>query len=344
MNIRPLIMLSLTGLIMSACAPTRPTAVVEPIEAVTAKPQPADVFGHSANGDYHGVITYTDGTMHPMAAKVIDYGPEGYRASLLPEFDTRVEVIAVLEGDEANLQSTEGSANQATAVIEGEMLIGVVEGDHGGIFRLKRTLRLSPTLNSPAPKDAMVLLGNGDLSAWVHPDGRPVEWTPIAGGFQVKSGTQSAVTAQKFTNFTLHLEFRTPVMLEKRGQQRGNSGMYLQGRYEVQVLDSYGLKGENNEAGGIYEIAPPLVNMAAPPGQWQTYGVEFTAARYDAAGNKTARAQVTVKHNGVIIHDNLQLPQPTPGGIDQDETIPGGLFLQDHGDPVEFRNIWIIEN
>jgi hypothetical protein len=127
-----------------------------------------------------------------------------------------------------------------------------------------------------------------------------------------------------------------------RDQGRGNSGVYIQSRYEVQVLDSFGLEGEDNECGGIYSIAKPAVNMCLPPLAWQTYDIDFTAARYDEQGNKTKNARVTIKHNGVVIHDNLELPHGTPGR-NAEGPGPDALFLQDHGNPVAFRNIWAVE-
>ena len=119
--------------------------------------------------------------------------------------------------------------------------------------------------------------------------------------------------------------------------------MFLQGRYEVQVLDSFGLVGKNNECGGIYSIFDPKVNMCLPPLSWQTYDVEFTAARYaNNNGKKIKNARVTIRHNGVIIHDNRELPKGTPGK-DAEGSTPGILYLQGHGNPVVYRNIWVVK-
>jgi hypothetical protein len=169
-------------------------------------------------------------------------------------------------------------------------------------------------------------------------------WTVRDGVMEVNPGTGSIVTKRKFTDYRLHLEFRTPFMPEAEGQARGNSGVYMQGRYEIQVLDSYGLRGEDNECGGIYKVAASAVNMCAPPGQWQSYDITFKAPRFDGAGNKIDDARLTVLHNGVRIHDALRIPGPTGGALDQDVNAPGGIMLQDHGNLVQYRNIWLKES
>ncbi len=153
----------------------------------------------------------------------------------------------------------------------------------------------------------------------------------------------SLVSKKKFGDHKLHIEFMTPLMAKARGQARANSGVYLQERYEVQVLDSYGLEGRDNECGGIYKIAAPAVNMCAPPLQWQTYDITFYAAQVDAAGKVVKNARMTVVHNGVTILDDLELAGTTAGGINYDLSKPGGIYLQDHGNLVRFRNIWVEE-
>ena len=151
------------------------------------------------------------------------------------------------------------------------------------------------------------------------------------------------ISKRTFTDHKLHVEFRTPFEPKKRGQGRGNSGVYLQGRYEVQVLDSYGLEGRSNECGGVYGVGAPRVNMCAPPLQWQTYDITFTAPRFDQGGKLLKHARMTVVHNGVLIHDNVEVPRPTTACWDRNITEPGGLHLQDHGNRVRYRNIWAVE-
>jgi hypothetical protein len=133
-----------------------------------------------------------------------------------------------------------------------------------------------------------------------------------------------------------------PFMPEARGQGHGNSGLYLQGRYEVQMLDSFALEGKDNECGGLYRIASPRVNMCLPPLTWQTYDVDFTAAKYDETGQKLVNAKISVKHNGVLIHENQELPGPTASAPRKEDGTPGPVYLQNHGNPVRYRNIWMV--
>jgi hypothetical protein len=207
---------------------------------------------------------------------------------------------------------------------------------------MEKVIRVSPTIGEKPPAGAIVLFDGRNFKQWKHTgksEGEPIQWKLLKNGaMEVRKGKGSIVTRKKFNDFKLHVEFRTPFMPDARGQGRGNSGVYLQERYEVQVLDSYGLEGKDNECGGIYKIGEPSVNMCAPPTQWQTYDITFYAPGADRNS-----AQVTVVHNGVTIHDELQLPKPTGGALNKDVSKPGGIYLQDHGNPVQYRNIWLVE-
>jgi len=219
-----------------------------------------------------------------------------------------------------------------TATIKDGVLTGSDEA--GGLkATLKKVERKSPTLGMKPPAGAVVLFDGTDGSKFNNGKGK------VEDGLLVPRADSDL----KYQDCTLHVEFRTPYMPEARGQARGNSGVYLQGRYECQVLDSFGLKGENNECGGIYGIKTPDVNMCFPPLSWQTYDIDYTAAKFDAAGKKTTTARITVKHNGVLIHDNAELPKGTTAAPVKEGPEPGPLHLQDHGNPVRFRNIWIVE-
>jgi hypothetical protein len=131
-------------------------------------------------------------------------------------------------------------------------------------------------------------------------------------------------------------------MPKARGQGRGNSGVYLQTRYEVQVLDSYALEGKNNECGGIYNVSAPKVNACYPPGQWQTYDIEFKAPKFDTENKKTSEAYITVRHNGVLVQERVPLKGVTTAGVGGELVKERGLLLQDHGNQVQYRNIWAV--
>ncbi len=196
---------------------------------------------------------------------------------------------------------------------------------------LTRISRQSPTLGFAPPEGVVVLFDGKNTDAW-NP------------GRMTKDGLlmENAATKRGFQSCFVHLEFRTPYMPTARGQGRGNSGVYLQRRYEVQVLDSFGLEGRDNECGGVYKVGRPAVNMALPPLTWQTYDIFFTAARFDDTGRKTASARLTVFHNGVLIHDDIEVPKLTGGGQRSESPEPGPLYLQGHGNPVRYRNIWVV--
>jgi hypothetical protein len=139
------------------------------------------------------------------------------------------------------------------------------------------------------------------------------------------------------------MEFQLSFMPKAQGQGRSNSGVYMQGRHEVQILDSFGLEGKNNECGGIYEVKDTDINMCFPPLSWQTYDIDFTPARFDADGKKTANARITVRHNGVLIHDDAEVPKATRAAPVPEGPEPGPIYIQDHGNPVLLRNIWLVE-
>ena len=218
------------------------------------------------------------------------------------------------------------------ATIADDTLTG--KTDKGEAFTLKKTLRHSPNEGAKPPEGAIVLFDGSNIDAWTG--------TKLLDGGLMKEGAE---TKQKFTDFTVHVEFRLPFQPFARGQGRGNSGVYLQHRYECQVLDSFGIKGMDNQCGGIYTKSAPTVNMAFPPLTWQTYDIEFTAARY-SGGKKVSDAVITSKLNGVLIQDHFKADGPTGGGqkeVPTEDVQTGPLHIQNHGNPVMYRNIWIVE-
>jgi hypothetical protein len=195
------------------------------------------------------------------------------------------------------------------------------------------------------PKGAILLFDGQNLDGWVHArdEGKPATWTLREGGIMEAHGGNIKTTKTFSGRFKLHVEFRVPYMPEADGQDRGNSGVYVQGRYEVQVLDSYGLKSGKTDCGAIWGITAPLVNACKAPTIWQSYDIEFQAATF-AKGKKTAPAVITVYQNGIKIHDQLKLTTDnTLLGLDGDPSTPGPIMLQDLGNPVQYRNIWLVE-
>ena len=196
-----------------------------------------------------------------------------------------------------------------------------------------------------APSDATVLFDGKDLSHWAQKDGSDAKWKVENGYGEVVPKTGEIHTREAFGDCQLHVEFAEPTPPKGESQDRGNSGVFLMGLYEIQVLDSYESRTyADGQAAAVYGQYPPLVNASRPPGQWQTYDIVFRGPRFDASGKVTRAAHVTVLHNGVLVQDNVEITGPTahkqrPPYQAHPEKLP--LALQDHGHPVHFRNIWI---
>lgn len=310
------------------------TWAAEPAKAAKAPPKPKPTYLTPAEGgqDYvdQGEYANTWG-----GAQVIALGDDRFRLVVYPgglpgsgwDQSAKTEVDGKRDGNAIVFNPAPNGFKHRLA--QGELTTTTPAGE---TYTMKKIERKSPTLGAAAPAGAMVLFSDANADAWNggHMDARNL----------LAAGTTSK---RSFTNFTVHLEFLLPFKPLGRGQDRGNSGVYLQDRYELQVLDSFGLRGEDNECGGFYSLAKPLLNMCYPPLTWQTYDIDFQTARFDAEGKKIKNAVVTVKHNGVVIHDKLELKNATPGG--QKESPKGGpLQLQGHGNPVFYRNIWVVEN
>ena len=198
--------------------------------------------------------------------------------------------------------------------------------------------------NTQAPSDAIVLFDGSDFSQWTNSKGGSPGWTIADGAMTVQRGTGPIMTKETFGDVQLHIEWRSPTELVGEGQGRGNSGVFLMGKYEVQVLDSYSSSTySNGQAGSIYKQHIPLVNATKAPGEWQTYDIIFSAPVFGESGRVIRPANVTVLHNGVLIQNHVSLLGPTEyKGIPiYMEHENGPLMLQDHGNPVSFRNIWV---
>ena len=246
----------------------------------------------------------------------------------------------------------DGWNGERMPLIDGELVNGAIsfEGDQGeGIYKdgkvtivvdgnevgeLARVERKSQTLGKKPPQGAVVLFDGSNTDAWDNAvmKGKLLAFDPKGRG---------ATSKQKFGNHHLHMEFRLPFMPQARGQARGNSGLYVQSRYEVQMLDSFGLDGKQNECGGVYSIAAPKLNMCYPPLRWQTYDVDFTAAEY-RDGKVVKNPRMTVRLNGVLIHRDLELPKSTTASPLKPGPAKAPIYLQNHGNPVRYRNIWVV--
>ncbi len=286
---------------------------------------------HKLQGEYTGIVESWGGTW---GSQVVALGNSEFSIVLFP---------GGLPGDGYRIDSerkimrakSEGKLAVATSEsfrveITGDQL-AIIDGDQNSLGKLTKVNRQSITLGAPAPEGSIVLFDGGSTDKF-------------RGGSLIEGRYLSvdSESLELFGDHRLHIEFSVPFMPKDRGQRRGNSGVYVQGRYEIQILDSFGLDSQDNYCGGIYQIAKPLVNVCYPPLAWQTYDIDFTAAKFDKQGNKTSNALMSVKHNGKLIHDSLELPNHTPGKNAESDS-PGPLYLQDHGNPVVFQNIWVVK-
>jgi hypothetical protein len=199
--------------------------------------------------------------------------------------------------------------------------------------------------NSDPPSDAIVLFNGQNLSRWQSGDGTAAKWKVIDGYAEVAPGTGDISTRDKFGDCQLHIEWATPAVPRGEGQERGNSGVFLMGHYEIQVLDSYDNKTYyHGQAGSVYKQYAPLVNASRKPGEWQAYDILFRAPKFDEQGKVTDRARVTVFHNGVLIQNNVEIYGNTYNdrpALYTAHAAQESLRLQDHANPVRYRNIWI---
>ena len=300
----------------------------KPAAAITPAEADADF---AFQGEYVGDVLH-EGEMVKHGVQVIALGNGKFHA---------VSHHGGLPGDGWDCKDkleADGALKNGAVVIEHDNVVATVKdgmitatSDGNQIGTLKKVERKSPTLGMKPPTGAVMLFDGTSLEHF--PNGKKTD-----DGLLIQGVTSDL----KFQDATVHLEFLLSYMPTARDQQRANSGCYLQGRYEVQILDSFGLAGKNNECGGIYEIRDPDLNMCFPPLVWQTYDIDFNAAKFDTDGKKTADARMTVKHNGVVIHKDVAVPRSTRASPLKEGPEAGPLYLQDHGNPIRFRNIWVV--
>jgi hypothetical protein len=293
----------------------------------------------------------------PLAAQVINVREGEYFLRFYQQHDCRAdpyfEGAGKLEGDVIRFAG-DGWSGKVTK--DGLTGTGTVHGGGGKVrFELKRVKRSSPTLGAKPPANAIVLFDGKNFDHWQHGNGLAVTWNlPGNGAMEVRSALSDEdrknriggdiQTKEKFGDCRVHIEFRYPVEPGQAGQHRGNSGFFLQGDYEVQVLNSYGLGGMWNECGALYKTSPPQVNAARPPMEWQTYDIDYTASVWKD-GKKVSPPRITVRHNGVLIHRDEEITHATSHSVPGRAIEPQGdgpLRLQDHNHAIQFRNIWII--
>ncbi|MBC8326998.1 MAG: DUF1080 domain-containing protein [Verrucomicrobia subdivision 3 bacterium] len=305
-------------------------------KAVFATPEAAaDNPDFAIQGEYKGDGIDGNGKNIPAGVQIVALGKGEFSATVFQ---------GGLPGDGWNKDTkwtyTGKRRGEDKAVFKSEETMIVLYYNNGNILaakgdrkvgQFKKITRKSPTLSAKPPKGAVVLFNGKDTGKLAKPritdDGLLME---------------GVMTKDAYQDFTLHLEFRLPFMPAARGQARANSGVYLQRRYETQILDSFGLEQKHNDCGGIYRQRAANLNMCFPPLTWQTYDIDFTAARFDDDGKKTKGAMITVKLNGVIIHDAYELKNKTGAG-QKEGPAPLPILLQNHGNPVRFRNYWILK-
>ena len=313
----------------SACA--APTAE----EVFPAEPDPL-------MGNYVGRWSADVEVAPNSAGQVIALGGDLYRVILVNELDMRCPKLMDIELKAKN-GVIEFDQRPYSGKIDGKTFVGG-RGKGDASFTMQKVERLSPTLGKSAPQGATVLFDGKNLDAWTDTKG----WQILPDGtLMVTPDGEYIVSKGTWKDLEIHVEFRTPFMPRSSGQQRGNSGVFIQDVYEVQILDSFGLEGYYDECGALYRLSAPHVNACAPPLQWQTFDITYRAPRYDASGKLTENGRMTVLLNGVLVHNDQELKWIT-AWTEADRMMPppkdpGHIKLQGHNNFVQFRNIWLVE-
>ena len=325
--------LVLVGILLGAAAVAR--AAAEPPK------YPEDPF----LGEYRGGSQMHRADSPQMVEAKVWPVKDGYRAAILDHSGGRIELEGKVEDGKLVLAGAAGDVQWRATVADGKFS---AESTGGGKLDLKAYERTPPTLGEKPPAGAVVLLPfeegkKTNLDAWQSMKGEPAGWEILDDGSVRVNGRGNVQTKQAFGGVRLHVEFCCPYMPTASGQGRGNSGVYLQSRYECQVLDSFGLAPKDNECGGIYSVSAPKEIASLPPGRWQTYDITFKAPKVQD-GKIVEPAVMSVVHNGIPIHENVKIDHVTTAGVKGPVVSPAPLMLQDHGNPVRYRNIWLVES
>lgn len=275
-----------------------------------------------------------------ISAQVTATGRNKYTLRLASRLFMRCPVLAVMESRVKNGVLEFSDANYRVKIENGVLTGGRSSGS--STFSMKPFIYENPGLGTPPPEGADVLFDGAGFDAFTGSEG----WQIVGDAMMVMPGTEDLVSKNKYLDAQLHVEFRTPLQPTEKGQSRGNSGVFLQDTYEVQVLDSFGLEGTYDECGALYKLSAPHVNACLPPGAWQSYDIHYTAARFSDDGTLLANPRITVYHNGILIHNDQELGWIT-GWKEKDRLQPppreaGSVKLQSHRNHyVQFRNVWI---
>jgi hypothetical protein len=299
-------------------------------------------------GEYEGTYRSTGRPNYASTAKVISEGRGLYRLLMQytpPAADSwtnQIELHGQSAGPRLLFNGFSNDDRWEGTVQEGKLTVSKAGTHYGGGFALNKVIKHSPSEGLKPPRGAAVLLPfeegkKTSLAAWTND-----KW-PLGNDGTMQVGKGDNRTRERYGSVRIHMEFNLAHMPSAHGQSRSNSGIYFQDRYEVQILDSFGLIQGSGDCGSIYEQSVALVNMTYPPGQWQTYDIVFTAATFDKNGKVKVYPTVTVEHNGVLVQDKHEYKKVTGGAVNDKVVEKAPIRLQDHGDPVKYRNIWIEE-
>ena len=303
-----------------------------------------DVFPETSDpfsGNYVGRWSAQEDVDPDIAAQIVALGKGKYNVILTAKLHMRAphKAVAEVEAKDGKLKF---EADGLVGECDGKAFTGGRKGTDR-TFSMERYQHQSPTLGKQPPAGAVVLFDGKNLDAWNGTTG----WELLPDGILLATPKSKYLESKQLVkDCELHVEFRLPLMPTSRGQARGNSGVFLQGEFECQVLDSFGLPGFYDECGALYKVSPPKVNACLPPLEWQTYDIKYTAPKFDESGKQTAFARMTVHHNGFLIHDNQELPQLT--SWKEKERLaphpkdPAPIKFQGHGNYVQYRNIWVV--